>query len=117
MDLEEEGRAVGAVATDAEDGDDGVCVVVVVLVGGCLYLPWPSNSPSSEPSSTDKTLIAAPCSKDHFYSNCSEAEMEVIQRGHVVGWRQMHTQHLYSSTFAWLHLTLCERGQPVQRYN
>lgn len=47
-------------------------------------------------------LIAAPCSKDHFYSNCSEAEMEVIQKGHVVGWRQMRIQHLYSSTFAWL---------------
>lgn len=30
MDLEEEGRVLGAVATDAEDGDDGVCVVVVV---------------------------------------------------------------------------------------
>lgn len=28
MDLEEEGRVLGAVATDAEDGDDGVCVVV-----------------------------------------------------------------------------------------
>lgn len=54
MDLEEEGRVLGAVATDAEDGDDGVCVVVVGG-GGCLYLPWPSNSPSSEPSSTDKT--------------------------------------------------------------
>lgn len=30
MDLEEEGRVLGAMATDAEDGDDAVCVLVVV---------------------------------------------------------------------------------------
>lgn len=30
MDLEEEGWVLGAMATDAEDGDDGVCVLVVV---------------------------------------------------------------------------------------
>lgn len=30
MDLEEEGRVLGVMATDAEDGDDAVCVLVVV---------------------------------------------------------------------------------------
>lgn len=30
MDLEEEGWVLGAMATDAEDGDDGVCVLAVV---------------------------------------------------------------------------------------
>lgn len=87
------------------DGDDGESSKGV---GGgvdeCLHHLWLSNSPSSLLSSTDVRLAT----RQHFYSNCSETEMEAIQSHDVVGWRQlhshrnmhinMHTQQLYSIT-------------------